>query len=65
MEALRTLKQDNHHAPVSLRELPGPGGLPLLGNAAQIKPEQMHRQLEDCSKTYGDRYQISLGLSNK
>jgi cytochrome P450 len=62
MEALHTHKQHDRHVLISLGELPGPRGIPLLGNAHQIRPEQMHRQLEDWSKTYGDRYQISLGM---
>ena len=48
-------------SPQRLRDLPGPRGLPLLGNAGQIDNQKMHRQLEDWSQRYGERFQISLG----
>ncbi|XP_067943113.1 cytochrome P450 1A1-like [Watersipora subatra] len=43
-----------------LRKIPGPKGLPLLGNTFSIKPEQMHVQLYDIAKKYGAVTKISL-----
>ncbi|HEU4582775.1 MAG TPA: cytochrome P450 [Polyangiaceae bacterium] len=37
----------------SLRELPGPRGLPLLGNALELKPERSHLVLEAWGRQYG------------
>lgn len=45
----------------SLKELPGPKGVPLLGNARQIRPSEMHLQLEAWVRDFGERYRIALG----
>jgi len=48
----------------SIRELgslPGPKGLPVLGNALQIRPAVFHRQLEDWVAEYGPAYRIAIG----
>jgi cytochrome P450 len=50
-------------APRRLRsydELPGPRGLPLVGNALQLDTEQFHRQLEQWAREYGDFYRLRL-----
>jgi cytochrome P450 len=44
-----------------LDELPGPRGLPVLGNALQIRPARMHKQFEAWSKTYGPLFRVQLG----
>lgn len=44
-----------------LRDLPGPRGLPLLGNASQIRLGRMHLILEQWGKKYGWPYRIALG----
>ncbi|NIP27819.1 MAG: cytochrome P450, partial [Phycisphaerae bacterium] len=41
--------------------LPGPSGVPILGNLHQIKVESMHLILEEWFRQYGDLYQIKLG----
>lgn len=43
-----------------LSELPAPRGLPLLGNALQIVPAQMHLQLEAWASELGQAYRINL-----
>lgn len=45
----------------TLRELPGPRRLPLLGNALQLETQKLHLILEGWVKTYGPIYQINLG----
>jgi cytochrome P450 len=45
----------------SLDSLPGPPGLPVLGNAHQLDPQRLHRQLEDWDRLYGSSYVVRLG----
>ncbi len=42
-------------------DLPGPPGIPLLGNALQIDSKRFHRNLEDWESTYGPLYRFRLG----
>jgi len=42
-------------------DLPGPRGLPVLGNSLQIEPKRMHRQLEDWCALYGPYFRIRFG----
>ena len=46
---------------LTLAELPGPKGLPVLGNMHQIKVDKFHLILEDWYRQYGDLYQFRLG----
>ncbi|MFL7867764.1 MAG: cytochrome P450, partial [Anaerolineales bacterium] len=42
-------------------DLPGPSGLPVVGNMHQIKVEKFHLILEEWYRKYGDMYQFRLG----
>lgn len=44
-----------------LADLPGPRGVPLLGNALQVQPERLHQQLEAWAAQFGPVYQIRFG----
>ena len=44
-----------------LADLPGPRGVPLLGNALQIRPGRLHQQLEAWAAVYGPVYQVRFG----
>lgn len=46
--------------PLTIAQLPGPGGLPFLGNLLQIELRELHRILEDWAGTYGDLYRVKL-----
>ncbi len=45
----------------SVDSLPGPKGIPVFGNALQIKSHQMHQQLEAWARQYGPYYRLRLG----
>lgn len=45
----------------SIADLPAPRGLPLLGNALQLKPQTMHLQLEAWARELGPMYRIRVG----
>jgi cytochrome P450 len=44
-----------------LVDLPGPRGVPLLGNALQLRPGRLHQQLEAWAAVYGPVYQVRFG----
>jgi len=46
---------------VNIRDLPGPRGLPILGNSLQIDPSQLHLVAEEWSRKYGDYFRLRLG----
>ncbi|EXJ86779.1 hypothetical protein A1O3_03733 [Capronia epimyces CBS 606.96] len=46
-----------------LRRVPGPPGLPVIGNTLQLKP-QPQRQLQAWASQYGELFQIQLGWYN-
>ena len=41
-----------------IRDLPGPRGLPLLGNALQIETTRLHQIAEGWSRIYGEKFRI-------
>ena len=41
-------------------DLPGPRGLPLVGNALQLQSYNLHRTLEDWARTYGPMFRFSF-----
>jgi cytochrome P450 len=45
----------------TLDQLPGPRGLPLFGNAFQLKVERMHLILEGWARQFGPVYQFRIG----
>lgn len=53
---------DGFRAPAArVEDLPGPRGLPLIGNARQLDPAAMHRSLEAWAAEYGPMYRMSIG----
>jgi cytochrome P450 len=58
-----TAAKDTDASPTSRRtfsDLPGPKGVPLLGNTFQIKSNRFHQALEKWASEFGDMYQIRL-----
>jgi len=45
----------------SIASLPGPAGLPVLGNVFQIRLPQLHRQLEQWAEQFGPFFKVKLG----
>jgi cytochrome P450 len=45
----------------NVRDLPGPRGLPILGNALQIDPSRLHLIAEEWGRKYGDYYRCRIG----
>jgi cytochrome P450 len=42
-------------------DLPGPPGLPLLGNTLQMDRQRLHQQAEVWARRYGEAYQMRIG----
>jgi len=42
-------------------DLPGPRGLPVVGNLLQIQPQRLHLQMEQWCRQYGPVYRLQLG----
>ena len=51
--------------PTTAKQLPGPKGLPLLGNLFKLDLPNLHNQIEEWAKEYGDVYLLNLGISNQ
>ncbi len=49
--------------PKGLRRVPGPKGLPLVGNTLQIEP-QPQKQFLQWAQEYGELFQIQMGWEN-
>jgi cytochrome P450 len=47
--------------PRSLADLPGPRGIPVLGNALALKPGQVHTVVEEWARRYGDFFRFRIG----
>ncbi|MFL6570181.1 MAG: cytochrome P450, partial [Burkholderiales bacterium] len=46
---------------MNIRDLPGPRGLPILGNSLQIDASRMHLIIEAWSRKYGDYFRCQIG----
>ncbi len=44
-----------------LRDLPGPRGLPFLGNLHQVRFDRLHLKLEEWAEQYGRMFAIRIG----
>lgn len=51
--------------PTTAKQLPGPKGLPLLGNLFKLDLPNLHNQIEEWAEEHGDVYLLDLGISNQ
>ncbi|HVZ43402.1 MAG TPA: cytochrome P450 [Ramlibacter sp.] len=47
--------------PIAWKDVPGPRGWPLVGNAFQIDRKHLHLQLEEWARQYGSVFAFSIG----
>ncbi len=47
-------------APRKIADLPGPPGLPVLGNSLQMDRDRLHQQVEGWARQYGEAYSFSI-----
>ena len=45
----------------AIAELPGPHGVPFLGNALQLRPARLHVMLERWGRRYGPAFRFNMG----
>ena len=64
---METKEASANEKPATLRDiasLPGPRGIPILGNALQIETARLHQQIEGWAHKYGLFYRLHLGKRN-
>ncbi len=44
-----------------ISDLPGPRGLPVLGNTLQVKPARIHKDMEQWAREFGPLFKVRLG----
>jgi cytochrome P450 len=50
--------------PITIKDLPGPKGIPFLGNSLKLEVNNLHNQLEEWAAEYGQIYRLPLIVSD-
>lgn len=63
MRAVDSLSPDNlaEAPPRRIRDLPGPRGLPLIGNLLQVNTPRLHLVVEQWRRRYGEYFRFRIG----
>lgn len=61
MDTANTTTTPGSRALRQLADLPGPAGLPLLGNALQLRPRTLHADVEALARRHGQLFRLSVG----
>jgi cytochrome P450 len=61
MDTANTTTPPGSGALRQLADLPGPAGLPFLGNALQVRPRTIHADVEAMAQRYGPLFRFSIG----
>ena len=59
-----TSSNDTSATPADIRNLPGPKGLPFIGNLHQVRVSRMHLVFEKWAERYGSLYRVRMGPAN-
>ena len=59
-----TLQQETASQPTGVRDLPGPAGLPIIGNFHQVRFSRLHLDLEKWADRYGPLFRVRFGPSD-
>ena len=51
--------------PITIKSLPGPKGVPFLGNIFKIDLPNLHKQIEEWADEFGDVYRLDLAFTNQ
>ena len=54
-------QQASTRPPRQFDQLPGPRGLPVVGNLLQIQPDRLHLQMEQWCRDFGPVFKLKLG----
>lgn len=50
---------------ITLKQLPGPKGLPVLGMVTKLNLPQLHNQIEDWANEFGDVFRLRLPIADQ
>ena len=50
--------------PKGLRLVPGPKGLPILGNTLEVPPSRPEKKFLEWAREYGEVYRVQIGWSD-
>ena len=58
-------EEELEEASVHIEDLPGPKGIPVLGNALKVTPSNLHLDLEAWADEFGGLYMLNMGVAGQ